>query len=445
MAVSESARKEWLEAFSEALAPLSDSVTAHRGGLPPLDNAGYRALARRAAGDVALRDRLSQYFTKIAADPEAAIGLVLKHPTAGGVFRGQGKDAATFVTMPDRGFAVKLAQFVPRAAALAAQLGVRKAASEVDRLLTMGTEGRLPGYEVVVIRGLSMDGVMELGPGTWLASCDKALARGLIREEPPEPWRDTPDYRNMQVLVMFREMTLPLCLVTPRTMRNLGDPLPAATFAWRSGPVLDVLLDLLSLATSHWIYVVEKHSCVPALEPLDPGFGPHSKSLRHPEQQWKVKALEPAEVAEARRLCQAWSTFAGTGRDRLELSLGRLVSSERRWLGRFRHEDRLLDIAVALEVLFGLEGGELTHKLSVRAAHLLGDSGEERLSVYESVQRLYRERSRIVHGGRSRRDGRHTDAEETVEDAYRVGRAALLRILARGSFPDWKKLTLVAE
>ena len=100
---------------------------------------------------------------------------------------------------------------------------------------------------------------------------------------------------------------------------------------------------------------------------------------------------------------------------------------------------------MALEVLFGLQGGELTHKLSVRAAHLLGDSGEERLAVYESVQRLYNERSRIVHGGRSRRDGRQTDTKETVEDAYRIGRAALLKILAKGSFPDWKRLTLAEE
>lgn len=118
MAMSESARDEWRKTFAEVLAPLADSVTAHRGGLPNLDNAGYRALARRAARDVALREQLSQYFTKIAADPEAAIGLILKHPAAGGVFRGQGKDAATFVTMPDRGFRVELREFAARAAAL---------------------------------------------------------------------------------------------------------------------------------------------------------------------------------------------------------------------------------------------------------------------------------------------------------------------------------------
>ena len=38
-----------------------------------------------------------------------------------------------------------------------------------------------------------------------------------------------------------------------------------------------------------------------------------------------------------------------------------------------------------------------------------------------------------------------TGTEDTVESAYRIGRAALLQILARGSFPNWKRLTLAAE
>ena len=444
-AVSESARSEWRATFAEALAPLSDSVTAHRRGLPDLGNAEYRALAGLAAGDVGLQELLSKYQTEIAGDPGAAIGLLLKHPAAGGVFGGRGKDAATFVTMPGQGFRVELSSFSRRAAALGARVGVRAAAAEVDQLLTLGAEGQLPGYEVVVLRGLSMEGVTELGPGTWLASHDVALARGLLRAEPPGPTNDDPDYRGMQALVMFREMTWSPCLVAPQTSKNLGDPLPVATFAWQSGPGLGVLLDLLSLATSQRIDVVEILSCVPALTALDPNFGPGSKMGFQTWGWWKVKAFETAEAAEVRRLCEAWGVFGGTDRDRLELSLGRLVSSERRNLGRFRYEDRLLDIAVALEVLFGLQGGELTHKLSVRAAHLLGASGENRVALFESVQRLYKERSRIIHGSRSRRSGRQIGPEETVEGAYRTGRAALLNILARGSFPDWTRLTLAAE
>ena len=178
------------------------------------------------------------------------------------------------------------------------------------------------------------------------------------------------------------------CVNSARPAASLPAPSPTARFAWRTGPALGALLDLLSLATSQRIDVVEMLSCAPAFTALDPNFGSGSKTIFHVWEWCKVKAFEPAEAAETRRLCGLWSTFDGTHRDLLELSLGRLVSSERRNLGRFRYEDRLLDIAVALEVLFGLQGGELTHKLSVRAAHLLGDSGEERLAVYESAASL---------------------------------------------------------
>ena len=101
-----------------------------------------------------------------------------------------------------------------------------------------------------------------------------------------------------------------------------------------------MLLDLLSLVTSQRISVVEMLSCAPALTALDPNFGPGSKMEFQSWEWWKVKAFEPAAAAEARGLCEAWGSFGGADRDHLELSLGRLVSSERRNLGRFRYEDR---------------------------------------------------------------------------------------------------------
>lgn len=71
MAVSESARDEWRGTFAGVLATLSDS--AHRQRLTDLGNAVYRALTRRARGDVALRELLWQYLTEIAEDPEAVM------------------------------------------------------------------------------------------------------------------------------------------------------------------------------------------------------------------------------------------------------------------------------------------------------------------------------------------------------------------------------------
>ena len=113
MAVSGNGRNAWREAFADVLAPLSDSVTAHRRGLPDLGNAEYRALAGRAKADAGLQQMLSEYLTEIGRDPQAAIRLMLKHPAAGGVFGGRGDAAATYVTSRLFSGFVKLTGFTP--------------------------------------------------------------------------------------------------------------------------------------------------------------------------------------------------------------------------------------------------------------------------------------------------------------------------------------------
>ena len=444
MAVSEKSRAEWRRAFAEALGALSDSITAHRRGLPVLTNAQYRALARQAEADAGARATLEEYLTKLNADAREVIDLVALHPAVGAIFDGRGTGMATFVTMPGKGFRMELKDLARRAATIGTERGDEAAAAEVDRFLTLGAEGCLPGYEVIVIRGLAMDGSVELGPGAGLASYERAVDLGLIEKEVPAPWNDVLDYKGMQALVLFREMTWSPCLVLPRTLKDGDDP-PRAEFSWRSGPARDVLLDLLSLVTSQRVDVVEMFSCAPDFVDVDPNFGPGTKIGFMSSDWWRTKELTPAHVTEARRLFCAWTRFDRESRDTLELALGRLVSSARRNRSRFWLEDRILDVAVALEMMFDLRGGELSYKLSVRAAHLLVDGPEDRLEVYKAAKCFYNVRSRIVHGNRGTKSGNRNEAMAMLECGYDLGRDGLLKLLEQGAFPDWDRLVLSAE
>jgi len=62
--------------------------------------------------------------------------------------------------------------------------------------------------------------------------------------------------------------------------------------------------------------------------------------------------------------------------------------------------DSFLDIMICLENLF-LKGTqqELSYKLSMRIAHLLGETVEERAKIFQFIKDAYRRRSGIVHGG----------------------------------------------
>ena len=77
------------------------------------------------------------------------------------------------------------------------------------------------------------------------------------------------------------------------------------------------------------------------------------------------------------------------------------------WAGRataeIRREEAFLLYAIALEsiVLADSDPIELTYRLRVRIAHLLGNSPEARRNIFSKVGHLYDIRSKIVHSGRS--------------------------------------------
>ena len=61
-------------------------------------------------------------------------------------------------------------------------------------------------------------------------------------------------------------------------------------------------------------------------------------------------------------------------------------------------DDALIDYVIALENLFGRSGPKLEVRISNALAHLLGGSKTEKAEIAERSRRVYRARSRLVHG-----------------------------------------------
>ena len=78
----------------------------------------------------------------------------------------------------------------------------------------------------------------------------------------------------------------------------------------------------------------------------------------------------------------------------MHLAIRRLAASFARPGGRFGQEDRILDVAIALEVLYG---GTTGHKFAQRAAALLGATAEEQERAYDQAKGFFDLRSSIVH------------------------------------------------
>jgi hypothetical protein len=86
---------------------------------------------------------------------------------------------------------------------------------------------------------------------------------------------------------------------------------------------------------------------------------------------------------------------AGQGDRRLALALRRFDSA----YSRYEYEDSLIDLWIAFEALLLSDGNiELSYRVSLRIAALVGTGPSERGAVFEQAKRSYKYRSKVVHG-----------------------------------------------
>ena len=79
----------------------------------------------------------------------------------------------------------------------------------------------------------------------------------------------------------------------------------------------------------------------------------------------------------------------------VERAFSRFNSSYERW----DPADRLVDLIIALEAMFGDGGDSMTHKVAGRCACWLHSPGQVRWKIFSDVREMYNQRSRVVHGG----------------------------------------------
>jgi Apea-like HEPN len=101
------------------------------------------------------------------------------------------------------------------------------------------------------------------------------------------------------------------------------------------------------------------------------------------------------EMADATRLALR-SIRQSANRETVEFASRRLGYGS----GRSRHEDAFIDYMVGLESLLTdrNQKGEVTYKISMRTAAMLGETPDERMQIKRDVNRLYGKRSDVLHG-----------------------------------------------
>lgn len=156
----------------------------------------------------------------------------------------------------------------------------------------------------------------------------------------------------------------------------------------------------------------------------------------------RLEAFPPLDAARARQAVEAFLALEGSVKDKVRIALSRL----RLALSRHSVGDKALEVAIAFEALLE-DGGtsEMTHKIKVRTARLIGGSADERERNAAIVGRTYEVRSALVHQGhvdmskkyRLRQGEEKVPADNVVALAIGVCADLIWEIFRRKDIPVW--------
>ena len=433
-------REEWVACTVGALEPLVETVTGQRYGVPPLANEDYRKLGELARNDEHAIAYFEHLFPNLNRDPDPLIDLLCRHPGVRPNLGG-GDNRDTFIVMPSSGHLLQMDTLARYLTRTALKHGCRDAVVRLEGLLSLSAEGRVPGYEVYVFRGLSLSGEIEIVPGLEIVDYERAAERGLVKKTRTGPTVDARDYAAMGALVLARAMTWGPCLVPPLSGRD-EFPAPAREFRWAPGCDTGIFFDLLSLCTSRQVQILSIMYCAPEFVDVNKGFGPGTGTSFSYSDLLRSDPLGAENIERLRDVLGLWSEFNPEKRDILELAASRLSSSIYRNRGRFRVQDRILDAAIALEIMYELDPPELTNKLASRAAYILAQEIDDRIEIFDRVHAFYAARSRIAHGGKGKKKKKAMSFKDAAESGYGLAADTFNGLLNKGDFPDWKRTIL---
>ena len=113
--------------------------------------------------------------------------------------------------------------------------------------------------------------------------------------------------------------------------------------------------------------------------------------------------------------------------------------------GRFHADDKILDVAIALEQMYELDRGEISYKLKTRAACLLESESHSRKKVFQDVSDLYEVRSGIVHRRNQKKKLSAEKKIEAFEKGFQVARRTVVKLVQDGSPADWNEIVLAGS
>ena len=466
-------RNDWCRRFSSALAGVAWSAQPR---MAPDFPRGQRIICTSSDGELDLDDITnfttfvqrarrrpdwrSLFLRALLDADDGRIGDVCAVLRSHPVISASLDPSDDFIAIQDPmggGVAAKLSYFVDRLVKLSFLIGADGVAKDLDRLLSEGAAQELRGCQITLFPGLHIEQQVAIDEGLFLAPYEVVATQYGPDPDLEDVTDNFPHPIHPQEYELLRkEPTRVTALVRefewgpPIDEPGISSPPPRIKSLYGSTSMdaselideVNTIRDILVVATGvhQWAWT----SYVVLEGWLTDLFREYKRpSLRNYHRDgfsfWMHNDPPEGRIEIFQRMMQQRQSYSGE-KKQLDYAASRIAASYSR-SGRFEVVDSIADIAIALEAMYGLDAPEITYKLRTRAAFLLGSGLEDRREVFDRVNRLYRARSRIVHG--SLTSGQQSVALVTDRDEGRdIAKRTLLALLDRGRVPDWDNFIL---
>ena len=402
----------WVRRLGAALDEVASNATpqysprsAELRGILPTDvyrsilHEGCRSLAAEAKHDPTALRQFKQSNLWVRTDPAEARTILREHELVTPCLVGSGKDEALEIRTLNRSGRVELTGLVNCLAKLSVKEGGEEAARRLHRFLTAAANACIPADEIIVVHGLIVAELIDLGSGAYLSPYEDARIEFDLPEE-SEAFQDT---RSPNAAALVRRLECGPGIGPPEKDPDLADMKVKYCFPtdyridlkrWFSDAKF--LVDVLSIAARAPLLSRTRYVQLPEwIQEIDPNFShwSHTSSGFVSDAWPKSRELSKSSADTFVELSRDW--YAEPEKPPAwALAVRRLAASLSRPGGRFGAEDRILDIAIALEIFYG---GKTGHELAKRAARLVGADATEQIRTYKQARRFYSVRSCLVH------------------------------------------------
>lgn len=288
---------------------------------------------------------------------------------------------------------------------------------------------------VMILAGVETPSIIELPQGAALVSLNDLKTPSWMKEFfDKKLW---PLSRSFEPVAPSAALVMRVPFGPVFTDQEAIDP----SFPEQELDFLRALVNCIALAAEGPIAIVKAW-----FEDDDPRLPLLTSGVAFSDPRWGSSAAAPY-VVDPERIKKVISDYTNfeDRKDAVHTALSRLAGA---WEGWHR-EERAIDLGLALEAVLMYTPGrnpdnsEISYKIGLRAAWVLGETPDDRMAIFQQSRHLYRYRSEAAHSGliKTKLDTWRNVDNEIEAGIVLVGRI-IAAVLAHKSWPNWNELVL---